>query len=93
MNIYRITQDLNDGYDTYDAAVIVAATEEQARVTHPAGDCVWKENTGEWVEHREGGQDWISKGEWTEPKNVKVELIGETPGTTPGVILASFNAS
>ena len=37
MNIYRISQDQNNGYDTFDSAVVVANTEEEARKISPGG--------------------------------------------------------
>ena len=36
MNIYLISQDVNNEYDTFDSAVVVASTEEEARKTHPS---------------------------------------------------------
>jgi len=35
MNIYLISQDHNDNCDTYDSAVVVAATEDDARKISP----------------------------------------------------------
>ena len=78
MNLYLISQDKNDGYDTYDSAVVVADNEEKARLTHP--DSRGIKGVGLWIT-------------WTDPKNVAVELIGTAkPGTKAGVICASFNA-
>ena len=37
MNIYRISQTVNDDYDTWDSAVVVASSEEAARQNHPGG--------------------------------------------------------
>lgn len=37
MNLYLISQTDNDDYDTYDAAVVAANSEEDARNTHPDG--------------------------------------------------------
>ena len=33
MNIYRLSQTVNNDYDTYDSAVVVASSEETARET------------------------------------------------------------
>jgi len=35
MNIYRLSQTVNNDYDTYDSAVVVAESEEAARETKP----------------------------------------------------------
>lgn len=37
MKLFRISQHVNTGYDTYRVAVVVAKDIEQARRTHPAG--------------------------------------------------------
>ena len=42
MNIYRLSQTVNNGYDTYDSAVVVADSEEAARETKfPSPDYTW----------------------------------------------------
>lgn len=80
MNLYRISQEVNQDYDTYDSAVVCAETEEGARSTHPSGSSDWD------GKHRE-------YGDWTDKENVKVELIGVAdPTQSRGVICASFNA-
>ena len=44
MNIYLLSQDINDGYDTYNADVVAAASEEKARdiFGFDGGDWVWR---------------------------------------------------
>lgn len=37
MMIWKISQNVNNGYDTYSDAVVIAADAEAARRTHPAG--------------------------------------------------------
>lgn len=77
MNLYKISQNVSQGYDKYDSAVVAAESEEQARNTHP---------TGTWDNERR-------YSEWAEPSQVTVELIGvATTGVEAGVIVASFNA-
>ena len=42
MNIYRLSQTVNNGYDTFDAAVVVANSEKAARETElPSPDYTW----------------------------------------------------
>lgn len=103
MKLWRIWQDVNNGYDTFDSAVVAAESEGAARHVHPysveAGFCVPAGETPEemaarhWRQEREA----VTKGHtgyyWTVPERVQVELIGEAvPGTKAGVICASFNA-
>jgi len=78
MNIYLISQDQNDDYDTFDSAVVIAPNEEAARRMHPCGGTrYWKETLPTWCDS---------------PDVVKVELIRITHETTSRVVCASFNA-
>lgn len=78
MNLYRISQTQNSGYDTFDSAVVAAENEVMARNTHPSRYEKWDDFYPTWA---------------TSPEHVKVELIGVAKkGTQPGVIVASFNA-
>jgi len=82
MNLYLIQQDTNLGYDTYDSAVVIATSEEEAKTIHPDGHR-WE--GGKWSEN-----DW---GVWTVPDNVTVTCIGvATQGQVGDVVCASFNA-
>lgn len=77
MNLYLLMQSENSGYDTYNAMVVAAENEEQARMMRPLDDewCKCSYNT------------WASS-----PENVNVKLIGvAVDGTESGEILASFN--
>lgn len=81
MNLYLITQNQNNGYDTYDSAVIAAPNEQTARVMDPA--------TGEEI------SDWhdIFSTWCNSADKVTVTHIGKAvKGTKQGVICASFNA-
>lgn len=79
MNIYRIFQTINNGYDTYDSAIVIANNADEAKSLHPNGRDVVTDNS--------------NSGSWCELKDVKVELIGQTnPYKTTCIILASFNA-
>jgi hypothetical protein len=82
MNLYKISQDDVSGWDTYDSAIVVAETEEEAKKIHPA--CYVNKSVGE-------GAD---SSTWTnDPSKVLCELIGvAVAGTSKGVICASFNA-
>lgn len=84
LNIYVISQEENNEYDTYDSAVVVAEDEEQARDISPDG---------------RGNIDWDLQrrdryGCWAFNRNkVKVVCVGEAAEIgVIGVIVASFNA-
>ena len=80
MNIYLIEKPGIVDYDEYNAAVVFAENEEQARKIHPDGTIDFDNK-----EHH--------RGTWCKSKNVKVMLLGQAlPNQTSGVILASFNA-
>ena len=81
MNLYLISQNTNNDYDTYDSAVVCAASEAEARnMTLPYGKRRdWEKNDCSWV-------NW--------PDQVIVELIGTADPSRKeaGVVCASFNA-
>lgn len=81
VNIYKLSQTVNNNYDTYDSCVVAAEDAEIARRMHPDG------TTGIWW----NDQHWNT---WAyELEQVTVTLIGETIGDhTSRVICASFNA-
>lgn len=81
MNIYHLTQNEENGYDTYSDCVVVAKTNKAARNIHPSGDkSHWKDN--KWF------QDWASN-----PKNVSAQFIGKAKKGLEGtVICASYHA-
>lgn len=84
MRLYLISQDSNDDYDTYDAAVVAAPDEDTARNMNPHnGKPMTKED---W---NAPYTDWCRS-----PHDVKVELLGNytKDDGIPCVILASFNA-
>lgn len=77
MNLYLLSQDENNGYDTYDSVVVAAKSENDARNIKPDGS-VWGARYSAWC---------------PSPDDVTVQLIGKAvKGTTQGIICASFNA-
>jgi len=79
MNLYLLSQEINNDYDTFDSVVVAAETEEEAKMIHPHE---YKEN---W--------DGIDSGSWCDSKYVNVEYLGEAKeGIRKGVICASYNA-
>lgn len=96
MNIYLITAKNHGGYDTYDSAVVVAESEDAARVTCPSDYYRWID--GQWHFVFDDGRsepDW--RRDW--PNNpldsgvIDVQLLGAAaPGLEAGVVCSSFNA-
>jgi len=90
MKLYLITQSANNGYDTYDSAVVAARTQEEARYTYPSEYYTWQE--GQWRYHNGVLRDWAPT-DWAHPDDVTVTYLGTAKrGTKAGVITASFNA-
>ena len=79
MNIYKISQNVNNDYDTYKGAVVIAPDEETARNISPDGTYPnnWSERQWAWCPN---------------PEDVIVELIGTTERTEISVVLDSFRA-
>lgn len=86
MNIYRIWQETNGGYEMYDSAVVVAADEKDAQRMNPAarhGLPLYYN-----FDPAESWQDWTDQ-----LSDVQVELLGTArEGDVPRVVIASFNA-
>ena len=78
MKLYLISQDKNEGYDTYDSAVVAAESAKEARSISPAGYSL-SEFSGGILEV------------WAPIEDVVVKYIGETE-LPKGIVLASFNA-
>ena len=77
MNLYLISQTLNNNWSTFDSAVVAADSEEAARSIHPNGEN-WDGKIDEW-------------SSWCEKKDVTVRFIGiAADDIVPGVICASF---
>jgi hypothetical protein len=83
MKLFKIYQNINRGYDTFDSAVVVANSAEEAQKIHP----------------HDGSDDFLLYDSWvSRPDLVSVKYLGEIVGEPdddiyPGAILcASFNA-
>lgn len=96
MKLYLISQSIVSGYDTYDAAIVSAEDEDDARNIHPS-DFVTHIANGMWMgSYSANGEayeceymdSWPS---YRDISHVKVEYLGET-SRKRGVVLSSFNA-
>ena len=85
MKLFKISQDEDDGYDTYDSAVVVAENEDDTRKIHPDG---YTKDVSKWS-GSPSSRTWA-----TDPSKVSVEYIGEACEsiTEEMVVVASFNA-
>jgi len=80
MFLYRISQDVNNGYDTYDSAIVCAESEDEAQMILPGGYDDWDGKNG-------------YSSTWCVVKDVQVEIIGIAANNLPkGVVIASYNA-
>jgi|688.fasta_scaffold01636_6 hypothetical protein len=103
MKLYKISQEENRDYDTYDSAVVIAESEDEARLIHPYwyGECpyFWRESDEKWCYKADGRVvDTYVKANygtlsWTSPEFVQVEYLGEAKeGSVTSIVCSSFNA-
>jgi hypothetical protein len=96
LKLWLISQSANDGYDTYDSAVVVAADAEEARRVHPSPYRKWIDDVLHFA-YSDGSttKETTISNCWAESLDqIEVEAIGiAAPGLSDGtVICASFNA-
>ena len=94
MKLFKIWQEVNNGYDTYDSAIVAAESEEDARKSPVDVYCEWDDSENSWMfKYADGSRKRYNNHSWVHPDDVKVEYIGEAKeGTEKGVIISSFNA-
>ncbi len=88
LKLFRISQTVNTGYDTYDSAVVVAKNEDGARKIHPDGS-IWDAECRMWG-HGDTSGIWA----WSPPEHVTAEFVGiaDERFHAGDVVCASFNA-
>lgn len=94
--LFRIAQKKVSGYDTFDSAVVVAVSEEEATRTHPSG-YFWSARKECWQYQREDGDlvNDVGDGTWSSPEDVtatKLGPLGNTAFKAGSILCASFNA-
>ena len=80
MKLWLISQSENDGYDTFDSAVVAAETAGEAKAMHP---------------YERAWPDWRDQPYpcWAnDPSSVRAAEIGMAANGVSGVICSSFNA-
>ena len=104
MKLYLLSQDSVSGYDTYDAVVVAAESEDEARTIHPSR-FVTHVTSGEWMgtyadnatTRKRGiaGNEYLNEPDsWVrfiDIDKINARYLGET-NEPRGGILASFNA-
>lgn len=95
MKLFKISQNINTGWDTYSDAVVVAPDATTAKTIHP--DSMGKYFNGWPVMERTGNGDTYScnRDDWANfPHEVKAEYIGEAAEhmSQGAVVCASFHA-
>jgi len=86
--LYLISQEENNGYDTYDSAVVVAPDEETAKIIDPANTLQIFMTEKDWDYNKNSWGSWCSS-----PDKVKVLYLGDaTDDLKVGVVTSSFNA-
>ena len=96
MKLFKISQEVNMGYDTYSDAIVCADNEEEAQKISP---CAWNDDR---YCTKDKHRDTVSRfkkdlcyscDSWCAIEDVKVEYIGEAkPDLKKGVICASYHA-
>jgi hypothetical protein len=79
VKLFLIEQSENSDYETYDAAVVIAENEEEARNMNPA--------TGEKMTK----QEWADSFWCFSSQNVRVTYLGESVDNKKGLVCTSFS--
>jgi hypothetical protein len=93
--LWRLLQDENTNYDTYDSCVVAAETEVAAKLITPsnvgASHVKYDDVRRLWVD--EDGEPYAYSGWATSPDNVTAECVGVAIDQPAGtVVCASYNA-
>ena len=97
--LWKISQDKNNDYDTFDSAVVVSTDPVNASMIHPSRDGHTNEQVysfnredDSWVWKDDGSYGGISS--WAMPNDIKVVCIGKAGDLLKNgdVVCASYNA-
>lgn len=87
LKLFLISQNVNNGYDTYDSAVVAARTAEEASRIHPEDIFIGN------IPGLRPSSDSYYKETWADYKDVCVTYIGEAADNIiKSVLCSSFNA-
>ena len=98
--LWKISQDENNDYETYDSAVVVATDPVSASMVHPArysdtGEAIFTfDRTHECWRRIEADYLEVDHGGWCRPNDVKVVCVGEAASflEAGSVVCSSYNA-
>jgi hypothetical protein len=95
--LWKLSQDVNNGYDTYSDAVVVSSNLDAAKLIHPSV-C---RSTGLMMYHYVEGK-WLFKDTdseegdacWADPKDIQITCVGEASDWLGegAVVCSSFHA-
>jgi hypothetical protein len=97
MFLYLLQQDINDDYDTYDACLVCAESEEEARKIHP-GYSVKYYRDGNWYDYDDKIVEdyyvntWVPASEIDKINVTKIGILTNDDYKNGGVVIDSFNA-
>ena len=81
--LWKLSQDVNNGYDTYDSAVVVAPDRMSAAEIHPArysdtGEAIYRfdRSDGRWIDNTYD-EPALTTSSWCQPNDVTVICIGK----------------
>jgi hypothetical protein len=95
--LWKLSQDVNNDYDTYSDAVVVSSNPVAAKRIHPAVDS----GTGQMMFHYVEGEGWrwvdgdhYGCANWADPKDIQVTCVGEASDWLGegAVVCSSFHA-
>jgi hypothetical protein len=95
--LWKLSQDVNNDYDTYGAAVVVSSNPDAAKRIHPGVDS----RTGEMMFRYVEGEGWhwvdgdhYGNGNWADPKDIQITCVGEAADWLGegAVVCSSFHA-
>ena len=102
LNLYLVSQDKNEYYDTYGSFIVAAPDAKTARHTYPNDTRVWSKKEDTWCtavySYNEKNNKYVEElvpdtfDNWGLPKDVTVKKIGTTNIKKPKVIIASYRA-
>ena len=98
--LWKLSQDENNGYETFDSAVVVAADPVSATLIHPArfsdtGEAVFTfDKVSECWRSTYDDRPEVDHGGWCRPNDVKVVCVGEAASflEAGSVVCSSYNA-
>ena len=92
MNIYKLSQTTNYGYNTFESCVVIAENKKEAVKVHPNGYQNW-DTRGQKSEDN-CVYEKFDIDDWAEIQHIKVELIGiadESLDPEIKVVCTSYN--